>query len=98
MIDAGGYKVKNEDIFDDGLVPYLTELFDTKQHDTDYINSFIEVVPFLNQENMADFLLANGYTAFDIDDSSKNLHTNIGFYYVLKAVACLSTFVPTGQM
>lgn len=160
MIDAGGYKVKNEDIFDDGFVPYLTELFDTKQHDTDYINSFIydhygttkdqglpidqlvkqaffdetnepmkdivyhlkqnslvydawvpnktdritfvhartdEVVPFLNQEKMAVFLLANGYTAFDIDDSSKNLHTNTGFYYVLKATACLSAFVPAGM-
>lgn len=159
MIDASGYKVQYEDIFDDGLVPYLPELFDTKQHDTDYINDFIydhydaskeqglpidkimkpaffdeksepmkeiiyqlkqnslvydtwmpsktdritfvhartdEVVPFLNQEKMADFLLANDYTAFDIDDSSKSLHTSTAFYYALKAVTCLSTFVPAG--
>lgn len=140
-------------------MPYLPELFDTKQHNTDYINDFIydhydaskeqglpidkimkpaffdeksepmkeiiyqlkqnslvydtwmpsktdritfvhartdEVVPFLNQEKMADFLLANGYTAFDIDDSSKSLHTSTAFYYALKAVTCLSTFVPAG--
>ena len=41
MIDAGGYKVKNEDIFNDDFVQYLPELFDTKAHDTDYINNFI---------------------------------------------------------
>ena len=41
MIDAGGYKVKNEDIFNDDFVQYLPELFDSKEHDTDYINNFI---------------------------------------------------------
>ncbi|MGM9687487.1 MAG: hypothetical protein ACI3YD_00410 [Alloprevotella sp.] len=41
MIDAGGYKVKNEDIFTDELVSHLPELFDTKLHSTDYINDFI---------------------------------------------------------
>lgn len=41
MIDASGNKVTNEEIFNDDLVQYLPELFDSKQHDTDYINSFI---------------------------------------------------------
>ena len=41
MIDAGGYKVKNEDVFTDDFVQYLSELFDSKEHDTDYINDFI---------------------------------------------------------
>ena len=41
MIDAGGYKVKNEDVFTDDFVQYLSELFDSKEHDTDYINNFI---------------------------------------------------------
>ena len=41
MIDAGGYKVKNEDVFTDDFVQYLPELFDSKEHDTDYINDFI---------------------------------------------------------
>ncbi|MGM9732557.1 MAG: hypothetical protein ACI3YT_00325 [Prevotella sp.] len=41
MIDAGGYKVKNEDVFNDDFVQYLPELFDSKEHDTDYINNFI---------------------------------------------------------
>ncbi|MGN0221864.1 MAG: hypothetical protein ACI4BA_07060, partial [Prevotella sp.] len=41
MIDAGGYKVKNEDIFNDDFVQYLPELFDSKEHDTNYINDFI---------------------------------------------------------
>ena len=41
MIDAGGYKVKNEDLFNDDFVQYLPELFDSKEHDTDYINNFI---------------------------------------------------------
>ena len=41
MIDAGGNKVKNEDIFTDELVPHLSELFDTKLYGTDYINDFI---------------------------------------------------------
>ncbi len=160
MIDAGGYKVKNEDIFSADFLPYLSELFDTKEHDTDYINGFIydrygtpndrrvtidkivtqaffdeqsepmkeityhlkmnslvyepwtpsktghitfvhsradEVVPYLNQESMKDFLLANGYTAFDIDDSSKLMHTDTGTLYALKVLACISSFVPAGQ-
>ncbi|MGN1228231.1 MAG: hypothetical protein ACI4T5_01070 [Prevotella sp.] len=41
MIDAGGYKVKNEDVFTDDFVQYLPELFDSKAHNTDYINDFI---------------------------------------------------------
>ena len=41
MIDAGGDKVQNEDIFQDDFIQYLPELFDTKKHDTDYINNFI---------------------------------------------------------
>ena len=41
MIDAGGYKVKNGDVFTDDFVQYLPELFDSKEHDTDYINDFI---------------------------------------------------------
>ena len=41
MIDAGGGKVKNEDVFTDDFVEYLPELFDSKEHDTDYINHFI---------------------------------------------------------
>lgn len=41
MIDAGGYKVKNEDVFNDDFVQYLPELFDSKEHDTDYINDFL---------------------------------------------------------
>lgn len=160
MIDAGGYKVKNEDIFSADFLPYLSELFDTKEHDTDYINGFIydrygtpndrrvtidkivtqaffdeqsepmkdiiyhlkmnslvyepwtpsktdhitfvhsradEVVPYLNQESMKDFLLANGYTAFDIDDSSKLMHTDTGTLYALKALACIGSIVPAGQ-
>lgn len=160
MIDAGGNKVKNEDIFSADFLPYLSELLDTKEHDTDYINGFIydrygtpndrrvtidkivaqaffdeqsepmkeityhlkknslvyepwtpsktghitfvhsradEVVPYLNQESMKDFLIANGYTAFDIDDSSKLMHTDTGTLYALKALACIGAFVPAGQ-
>ena len=46
---------------------------------------------------MKNFLLANGYTAFDIDDSSKLMHTDTGTLYVLKALACIGAFVPAGQ-
>ena len=41
MIDAGGYKVKKVGLFNDDIVQYLPELFDSKEHDTDYINNFI---------------------------------------------------------
>ena len=41
MIDAGEYKVKNEDVFNDDFVQYLPVLFDSKKHDTNYINDFI---------------------------------------------------------
>ena len=41
MIDAGGYKVKNEDVFNDDFIQYLPELFDSKEHGTDYINDFL---------------------------------------------------------
>lgn len=41
MIDAGENRVKNEDVFNEDFVQYLPELFDSKTHDTDYINRFI---------------------------------------------------------
>ena len=160
MIDAGGYKVKNEDVFSDDFVQYLPELFDSKTHNTDYINDFIyktygnaddkslplekivkpaffdegsepmkdivyhlkenslvydswkpektdkitfyhspsdEVVPFLNQESMERHLLDNGYTSFDIDDSSTEGHTDTGKLYVMYTALLLSEFVPTGM-
>lgn len=159
MIDAGGYKVKNEDIFSDDLVACFPELFDSKRHSEGYINTFIyeryghaddrelpldqwvkpsffdeksavmkeivyylkqnslvydswkpektgritfvharndEVVPFINLEHMATHLLANGYEAFDVDDSSEGGHKDTGIYFVLKAISLLSSFVPTG--
>ena len=40
---------------------------------------------------------ANGYTAFDIDDSSKLMHTDTGTLYALKALACIGSIVPAGQ-
>ena len=56
-----------------------------------------EVVPFLNQEHMENHLLANGYAAFDIDDSSAGDHKEAGLLYVLKAISLLSTYVPAGM-
>lgn len=160
MIDAGGYRVKNEAIFSDDLVPLLPELFDAKQYSDGAINrvfyaryghaddqklpidplvkpvffdennevmqaiiyylklnslvydawkpdktghiTFVharndEVVPFLNLEHMENHLLANGYAAFDIDDSSEGGHKDAGLLYVLKAISLLSTYVPTGM-
>ena len=160
MMDAGGSKVKNEDLFTDDLVTHLSELYDTKLHDTDYINDFIlglyghaddrelpidqmmkpaffdessevmeeiichlkqnslvydswkpentdritfvhskndEVVPYVNQENMASHLLESGYETFDIDDSCKEKHTDTGTYYVLKAFTLINAFVPSGM-
>ena len=41
MIDAGGYKVKMNDVFSDDFANALPELFDSKEHDTDYINTAI---------------------------------------------------------
>ena len=55
-----------------------------------------EVVPFINLEHMATHLLANGYEAFDVDDSSEGGHKDTGIYFVLKAISLLSSFVPTG--
>lgn len=40
MIDAGGYKVKQEDVFADEVVKVLPELFDSKLYSTDSINAF----------------------------------------------------------
>lgn len=159
MIDAGGYKVKFEDIFSADLVARFPELFDSKLHSDGYINNFIyeqyghaderklplnqilepaffdeasaamkeiiyylkqhslvydawkpektdhitfihsrndEVVPFLNLEHMENHLLANGYAAFDIDDSCVENHKDTGLYFVLKAISLLSTFIPSG--
>ena len=56
-----------------------------------------EVVPFLNQEHIENHLLANGYAAFDIDDSSEGDHKETGLLYVLKAISLLSTYVPAGM-
>ena len=160
MIDAGGYKVKNEDVFSDDFVQYLPELFDSKEHNTDYINDFIyekygsaddkslpldkivkpvffdeesepmkdivyhlkenslvydswkpektdkisfyhspadEVVPYINQESMEKHLLDNGYTSFDIDNSSTEGHTDSGTLYAMFAALRISEFVPTGM-
>ena len=55
-----------------------------------------EVVPFLNQEHMTSHLLANGYEAFDVDDSSEQKHTDTGTYYAIKAIALLGSFTPMG--
>lgn len=55
-----------------------------------------EVVPFLNQEHMTSHLLANGYEAFDVDDSSEQKHTDTGTYYAIKAIAFLGSFTPMG--
>ncbi|MGN1210901.1 MAG: hypothetical protein ACI4TM_04390 [Candidatus Cryptobacteroides sp.] len=41
MIDASGYKVKYEDVLNADLVPYLSDLFDSKLYNTDYINDFL---------------------------------------------------------
>lgn len=41
MAEAGGEKVKYEDILNADLVPYMSELLDSKQHDVDYINDFM---------------------------------------------------------
>ena len=55
------------------------------------------MVPFLNQEHMENHLLANGYAAFDIDNSSEGGHKETGLLYVLKAISLLSTYVPAGM-
>lgn len=54
------------------------------------------MVPFLNQEHMTSHLLANGYEAFDVDDSSEQKHTDTGTYYAIKAIALLGSFTPMG--
>lgn len=158
MIDAGENRVKNEDVFNEDFVQYLPELFDSKTHDTDYINRFIyekygdpnsktmaidkiikpeffdenneatavivellkenslvyadwkpektdsiyfvhseidEVVPVINQQNMEQHLMDQGYRSFKIDYTNNAGHTNTGMVYVMRAIAALSGFVPT---
>ena len=46
---------------------------------------------------MENHLLANGYDAFDIDDSCEGDHKDAGLLYVLKAISLLSTYVPAGM-
>ena len=54
MIDAGGYKVKYEDIFNEEFANDLPELFDSKEHDTDYINNYIyEKYGNINEKSLA---------------------------------------------
>ena len=54
MIDAGGYKVKYEDIFNEEFANDLPELFDSKEHDTDYINDYIyENYGSINEKSLA---------------------------------------------
>lgn len=158
MIDAGENRVKNEDVFNEDFVQYLPELFDSKTHDTDYINRFIyekygdpnsktmaidkimkpeffdenneatavivellkenslvyadwkpektdsiyfvhseidEVVPVINQQNMEQHLMDQGYRSFKVDYTNNAGHTNTGMVYVMRAIAALSGFVPT---
>lgn len=158
MIDAGENRVKNENVFNEDFVQYLPELFDSKTHDTDYINRFIyekygdpnsktmaidkimkpeffdenneataiivellkenslvyadwkpektdsiyfvhseidEVVPVINQQNMEQHLMDQGYRSFKIDYTNNAGHTNTGMVYVMRAIAALSGFVPT---
>ena len=158
MIDAGENRVKNEDVFNEDFVQYLPELFDSKTHDTDYINRFIyekygdpnsktmaidkmmkpeffdennegtavivellkenslvyadwkpektdsiyfvhseidEVVPVINQQNMEQHLMDQGYRSFKIDYTNNAGHTNTGMVYVMRAIGALSGFVPT---
>ena len=54
MIDAGGYKVKLEDIFIDDFVKEMPELFDSKEYSSDYINRYI----FEHYGNSTDKVLA----------------------------------------
>ena len=158
MIDAGENRVKNEDVFNEDFVQYLPELFDSKTHDTDYINRFIyekygdpnsktmaidkimkpeffdennegtavivellkenslvyadwkpektdsiyfvhseidEVVPVINQQNMEQHLMDQGYRSFKVDYTNNAGHTNTGMVYVMRAIGALSGFVPT---
>ena len=158
MIDAGENRVKNEDVFNEDFVQYLPELFDSKTHDTDYINRFIyekygdpnsktmaidkmmkpeffdennegtavivellkenslvyadwkpektdsiyfvhseidEVVPVINQQNMEQHLMDQGYRSFKFDYTNNAGHTNTGMVYVMRAIGALSGFVPT---
>ena len=158
MIDAGENRVKNEDVFNEDFVQYLPELFDSKTHDTDYINRFIyekygdpnsktmaidkmmkpeffdennegtavivellkenslvyadwkpektdsiyfvhseidEVVPVINQQNMEQHLMDQGYRSFKVDYTNNAGHTNTGMVYVMSAIGALSGFVPT---
>ena len=158
MIDAGENRVKNEDVFNEDFVQYLPELFDSKTHDTDYINRFIyekygdpnsktmaidkmmkpeffdennagtavivellkdnslvyadwkpektdsiyfvhseidEVVPVINQQNMEQHVMDQGYRSFKVDYTNNAGHTNTGMVYVMRAIGALSGFVPT---
>lgn len=160
MIDAGGYKVKYEDVFTSEVVQVLPELFDTKLYDTTFINDFFyntfggtkenglemskivrdvffnpeseamqdivyhlkqnslvydawvptktdtmsfvhspmdEVVPYLNQESMAEYLQSVGYHAFNIDNTDKEKHTATGTSYAFKVMVALSSYVPAGM-
>ncbi len=123
MIDAGGYKVKNEDkslplekivkpaFFDEESEPMKDIVYHLKENSlvydswkpektdkiTFYHSPSDEVVPFLNQESMERHLLDNGYTSFDIDDSSTEGHTDTGKLYVMYTALLLSEFVPTGM-
>ncbi|MGN0221654.1 MAG: hypothetical protein ACI4BA_05980 [Prevotella sp.] len=160
MIDAGGYKVKYEDVFTDEVQEALPELFDTKLHDTEYINEFFyenfggskedglemskivkdvffdpeseamsdivyhlkenslvydswspdktdsmtfvhspadEVVPYLNMASMEKYLQSVGYNAYDIDNTSTELHTSTGTRYAFKVAVSLAYYVPTGM-
>ena len=57
-----------------------------------------EVVPYVNMENMAQFLRDNGYNAFTIDDNINTNHTATGLYYARQVVTELASYDPDGAV
>ena len=57
-----------------------------------------EVVPYVNMENMAQFLRDNGYNAFTIDDNINTNHTATGLYYARQVVTELASYDPEGAV
>ena len=85
------YHLKENSLVYDSWKPEKTDKI------TFYHSPSDEVLPFLNQESMERHLLDNGYTSFDIDDSSTEGHTDTGKLYVMYTALLLSEFVPTGM-
>lgn len=55
-----------------------------------------EVVPYVNMENMQQFLIDHNYTNFFVEDNSDENHTDTGMYYAFYVMLKLASYIPTG--